>query len=71
VSVIYREAQLEGIVVQACPVIKRDPISKITNTKRTGGVALVVELLLGKSKSLSSILSTGTKAKKKERALHV
>jgi hypothetical protein len=34
--------------------LKVDPISKITNTNRTGRVAQVVECLLSKTKTLSS-----------------
>jgi hypothetical protein len=41
--------------------IKRDPISKITKTKRAGGVAQVVECLPTKCKALSS------KSKKKKK----
>jgi hypothetical protein len=41
-------------VVQAGLGIKWDPISKITNTKRAGGVAQVVEHLPSKFEALSS-----------------
>jgi hypothetical protein len=42
----------------AGPGIKPDPVSKIANTKRAGGVAQVVECLLSKCKTLSSTIST-------------
>jgi hypothetical protein len=38
--------------------IKWDPISKITNTKRVGGVAQVADHLPSNCKALSSISST-------------
>jgi hypothetical protein len=41
-------------VVQAGPGMKQDPISKITNTERTGGVAKVVECLPSIFEVLSS-----------------
>jgi hypothetical protein len=44
------------------PAPKQDPISKIPNTKRAGGVAQVA--LLSKSEALSSNLSTAKKKKK-------
>jgi hypothetical protein len=50
----------QKIVSQAGPVIiKWEPISKLTNTEITGGVAQVVEHLVSKYKALSSnIIST-------------
>jgi hypothetical protein len=42
----------------------RDPILKISNTKRAGGVAQVVECLLSKHEVLSS--NSNTTKKKKE-----
>jgi hypothetical protein len=46
------------IVIQACLSIKQDPISKITNLKRTGGVAQVVENLPSKCEALNSTTNT-------------
>jgi hypothetical protein len=43
-----------GITVQASPGIKQDTISKITDTKKAGGVAQVVDYLLSKIKVLNS-----------------
>jgi hypothetical protein len=47
-------------VVQADLGRKQDPISKITNAKRAGGVAQVVELLPSKCKALNSSPSIHT-----------
>jgi hypothetical protein len=44
----------------------RDPISKITRAKWTGGTAQVVENLLCKNEALSSTLMPSKKKKKKE-----
>jgi hypothetical protein len=52
-------------VVQASLDIKRDPISKITNIKRVGGMAQVVECLPNKHKFLSS--NSSSIKRKKER----
>jgi hypothetical protein len=52
-------------MVQAGPGIKQDPISKITNTKRTGGMVQVVKHLPIKCKVLSSITSTNNNNNKK------
>jgi hypothetical protein len=41
-------------MVHTSPDKKRDPISKITNTKRAGDMTQVVEYLPGKHKALSS-----------------
>jgi hypothetical protein len=51
------------ITVQAGLGIKQDPISKIINAERAGGVIQVVELLPSKHKTLISTFST-TKKKK-------
>jgi hypothetical protein len=45
------------VVVQASSGIKQDPVSKIPNTKRPGGVTQAVQCLSSKCKSLSSALS--------------
>jgi hypothetical protein len=52
------------ITVQAGLGIKQDPISKIINAERAGGVIQVVELLPSKHKTLISTFST-TKKKKR------
>jgi hypothetical protein len=46
------EAQFRKLKVQASPSIKH--ISKITNTRRAGRLAEVVECMPGKCKALSS-----------------
>jgi hypothetical protein len=51
------------ITIQIGLGIKQDPISKITNTKRAGGVAQVIEHLLGMM-PLNSALSSKKKKKK-------
>jgi hypothetical protein len=47
------------IVIQTTPSIKQDPISKITNTRRAGGLAQLLKHLPSKCKPLSSN-SSGT-----------
>jgi hypothetical protein len=49
------------VIVQASLGIKGDPISKITNTRRAGFVAQVVEPLPSKHETLSSTSSTKKK----------
>jgi hypothetical protein len=56
---------INRIVFQASPGIKRNLISKITNTKRVEGMAQVVEHLPSKHKAPS--LTTSNKKKKKGR----
>jgi hypothetical protein len=46
------------IPVQAFPGIKQDPISKITNAKRNGGVAQVVMQMPSKHETLNSTPNT-------------
>jgi hypothetical protein len=46
------------ITVQACPGIKQDPISKITNRRRAGGMAQEGEHLPSKFEILSSTPDT-------------
>jgi hypothetical protein len=46
------------IMVQAGPCIKQDPIWKIINTKKAGGVAQVVQHLPSEYEALNSITST-------------
>jgi hypothetical protein len=41
----------------------KDPISKITNTQKAGGIAQVIEHLLHTCKALSSTPSTAKKQK--------
>jgi hypothetical protein len=48
-------------VVQACPGIKQDPISKITKVKRAGGTANMVKYLPNKHETLSSSPRTANK----------
>jgi hypothetical protein len=57
------------INVQAGQGIKYDLISKITNTKRAGEMAQVVEYLPSSCKGLSSTSSTAKKKKKKIQVL--
>jgi hypothetical protein len=55
------------ITVQACPGIKRDPISKITNAERAGGVSQMVEHPPSKCKALTSKLYLGLEKRKKKK----
>jgi hypothetical protein len=52
--------------VQASPIIKQDPISKITNTRRACRVVQVVEHLPSKCEPMSSNPSTTNEKKKKK-----
>jgi hypothetical protein len=51
--------------VQASPIIKQDPISKITNTRRACRVIQVVEHLPSKCEPMSSNPSTTNEKKRK------
>jgi hypothetical protein len=53
----YRSTNRRSMV-QAGLVVKHKPISKITNTKRTGGVAQAVEQVPGKWEALRLNTST-------------
>jgi hypothetical protein len=54
----YMECINGTIVIQTCPGIKGQPMSKIINAKTTGGVAHVVHGLPSKREALSLNLST-------------
>jgi hypothetical protein len=60
-----------GSRFKASPGKKQDPISKIPNTKQTGGVAQVVECLPSKPEALNSNSNTGKKKTNKKNTLEV
>jgi hypothetical protein len=67
VSLATQEAVIRRIPVQSQPQANnsQDPITKISNTKRTGRVAQVIQHLPSKREALISNTSTTKKKKKK------
>jgi dihydroxyacid dehydratase/phosphogluconate dehydratase len=63
------EAVCRQMVVQLAQVKPQDSICKIPKTKRTGGVAQVVECLLSKQQTLSSNTNTALKKQKTKKQL--